>query len=256
MNLRDKPMLANDKLNVLHVTDPLGQSCHVGIHHETPAKLYRYTKRRFADDLLTRGRLRLGTLYEYSDREDLNESQRDICEGKAVYTFNAGEISPRTTQFYVTSMDRWLVCLSRKLDRELMVKMGHDSVVELDAIKFATIVADKLAFRSKVGSLRPVTYYADSRRAGSGLDPRVDFAHTRKSDNYAWQEEHRLCFERREDTNQLGGSLGRRMELGLQDRMKFFTDPNVGKKNIRRLEPLFVQDSRLAKIARDVTNEI
>jgi len=192
-----------------------------------PPPLFRYTKRAYAEDLLHRGKIRLGTLYEYKRIEDHAPMIGDEAEGvKSLYDnpafASAGGLprfarsvadrairnlptDPSTRVLFNqclfeevhTSPDRWVYCMSKRLGARVMHSMdpAYDTCVRIDYVRafFELICAELMRQRVITdGSRISECFYRDRVQhylRDDGRDPAV-----LKAAKYAAQEEVRFVF--------------------------------------------------------------
>ncbi len=179
------------------------------IEADVPKYLYRYMERQFADDLIGKGRIRFGTLFEYrhADASKLTEAQRDEFEGTHTFTgkgvVNGNEV-PMVAP--IVSYDCWMLCLSEVYDETLIherVFGKADCIVKIEAARFFEQLSRALVLFSDAASLRKVQYLKESDYQVSGLDlakpEEVPFVAIVKPwrEDYVRQREWRLTFDPR-----------------------------------------------------------
>src|SRR3984893_3245857 len=190
-----------------------------------PPPLFRYTKRAYAEDLVHRGKIRFGTLYEYKRIEDHAPMIGDE-DVKALYDTpafaSAGGLprfarsvadrairnlptDPSTRVLFnqclfeevYTSPDRWVYCMSKRLGARVMRSMdpAYDTCVRIDYVRaFFELIRAEL-MRQRVitdGSRISECFYRDRIQhylRDDGRDPAV-----LKAPKYAAQEEVRFVF--------------------------------------------------------------
>jgi len=172
------------------------------VETDIPRKLYRYTKKRFAEDLINNGRLRMGTLFGYRGGEALTEAQADEFEGTHTFT---GHSQGVIACAMVISLDNWILCLSAALNPAFLQDGSFgdaDCIVEIDTFGFCAELAAAMAHRCSSGMAVRIRYLdADDYDtgldfdipsnvpAGSSIKPNLE--------RYAGQEEWRLAFDPR-----------------------------------------------------------
>lgn len=232
--------------------------CWFGRFPGVPDYIYRYTSRRNADDLLTRGRLRLGTLTEYRRAEQkYNNAQRDQEEGSRRWTTKLAGVP---FQVDISSADTWIYCCSYEKSSKILNDFKVDAVVRIEVDGFSRELTRLMALHAEIGSVRNVEYMDHHTfMDGSEKAPLAMFS---KSLAFEDQREVRFCFERRGDNEkglrynhivrQLHGGFGpspppdKRAEI-----VEWMKNPLV-----EELKPIFVESKALCSLVTDVTDTI
>ena len=240
---------------IVDATNLFGQICVLQLCDGIPERLYRYTNRQNADDLIQNGRIRFGTLYSYLKDERMNTAQIDASEGLAVFPNDRFCFAGAPIAFAITSLDRWVLCLSDKLSKDLMRQFEADAVVRISGKGFYTELAKSMALRAEIGSLDKVTYVENVLNNDWNVSDHQAFAHMRKGASYAYQSEWRLNFEKRGGFKESAARNAELKRFGLQrpndmdELSKSRTNGNSGEV----LEPVFVTNKRLRQYVTDVT---
>jgi hypothetical protein len=138
--------------------------------------LYKYLKRSYADDLITRGTVRIGTLYEYRKIDLKNTARTDFMEGSQIFrvegsistsrpsagldyirrftNFQGSELSGDNAFVHeIGSPDCYLYCTTSSFDERAMSEFGDDACVRIiDPHAFFEIITAELARRALVKS--------------------------------------------------------------------------------------------------------
>lgn len=249
---------AADGVNAVNATNFAGQICTLQLCQGVPSALYRYAKREHADDLLIRGRLRLGTLFSYVRNKSLNSAQRDENEGWAYFHTAETLGLDGPVSFVATSADRWMLCLSDQISHEMMIAFGVDAVLRISGQGFFDLVAENMAVHSDIGSLDKVAYVGSATHDNMDVDPSLAFAHMQKPKNYEYQSEWRLNFERRGtyETSAIKNEVMNRFGLKQPNDVDWVKRSRTNGVSGETLSPVFVEDKRLSKFVTDVTSEV
>lgn len=191
-----------------------------------PPPLFKYAKRVYPDDLIRRGRIRVGTLHDYRKIEKYSPMIGDEQEGvkinyysPAVATldtlppFAAGIAvpalvslfgampDPATTAFINSSFTQpevsgncWLYCLSARLRKTVMNSMdaNYDSCVRIDWVEKFFRAVEQEMIRGKLaahGHIVPCVYGRYQHYTNRHLRPVA-----LKGQEYAIQEEVRFVY--------------------------------------------------------------
>lgn len=241
---------------IFDVTNVFGQSCVLQLYGGIPERLYRYTSRRNLDDLIQNGRVRLGTLFGYLKDERMNDAQRDANEGLALFPYDVFRFADAPIAFAVTSLDRWVLCLSDKLSRELMSKFEADAVACICGEGFYVELARSMALRAEIGSLDKVTYVENVLSNDWNVSEDRAFAHMRKGVKYAYQSEWRLNFEKRgafKKSTARNAELSR-FELKKPNDVDWLSRSRTNGNSGEVLDPVFVTNKHLRQYVTDVTH--
>jgi hypothetical protein len=158
--------------------------------------------------------------------------------------------------FAITSLDRWVLCLSEVLSLGLMNKFGADTIVCISGEGFYTELATSMALRAEIGSLDRVTYVEDTKSNEWNVNEAEAFAHMRKRVRYAYQSEWRLNFEKRgafDKSIAMNEQLDR-FRLKNPNDIDFLSKARTNGNSGELLDPVFVTNKQLRKYVTDVTH--
>lgn len=130
----------------------------VVLEQDTPKYLYKYTNRAFAESLVSRGSLRLGTIHDYRDGEQHCEGKHDPAEGAVTFT---GELkNGEKLALQIASRDSWIYCLSENCEPQLAKQFDptYDCIVRIHAREFFNSLSRHLSACADVAALRKVQY--------------------------------------------------------------------------------------------------
>ncbi len=167
---------------------PQGDSSTQNVVIHTPAEilakpLYKYTRRKYADDMVRKGHFKIGTLYEFLDVEKHGNAIGDAGEGRKVVYCQGDEIAGKKTSelpqflqeawfdgekkevtifpavgmtFGVESLRRnlYVYCTSETYSEDLMREFGCDACVEI--VNIAQFFVELTRELAKVRSILPV----------------------------------------------------------------------------------------------------
>ena len=141
------------------------------------SSLYKYMTNQFAEELLSAGSIKIGTLYEYWQEEKLGSEIGDTREAMAFCTVLKNDfdrvlsdadntstyatfvrrmiaetpgarMSERFGAYYMPA-DMYTFCSSAKLSTQLMKEFGYDACVEIfDVDRFVQVVSNGLVGRA------------------------------------------------------------------------------------------------------------
>lgn len=173
-----------------------------------PKYVYRYLDHeQYADDLVTRGTLKLGSLLKYRDREAYGDTRHDEKEGQAGFLskLDGGLFNGFPYQYSAISQDCWVLCTSLSCSNEVAKRFQSDFCVRITLRPFAIALAGAMAQRSDVGGAGIVRYsvYAGGENVVSSSRAKLLFARMHKRSTYLAEKELRIWFESRahRDTN-------------------------------------------------------
>lgn len=128
------------------------------IERDVPEYLYKYTRRCFADDLVRRGSLRLGTLFGYRDGDIHTAGQHDPHEG--TITFSGALPNGEKIAMPIFTRPKWMYCLTEIFNPKLLTSFHetYDTIVRIEAKPFFQLIAEALASEVNLSELRKVQY--------------------------------------------------------------------------------------------------
>ncbi|HBS5706301.1 hypothetical protein J8983_00780 [Klebsiella pneumoniae] len=192
--------------------------------------LYKYMEKKWADEFLKTGSLRVGTLYDFrkadhkpgvsDDQEGFAYSVFDVAEGKTfadmseverancglgtiipyslLGDLSQGGIGPNSNmQFIRTSTDMYVMCFSMSPNRSAMLKMGYDTCLKINNAEiFINQLTRKLRTRARMLYIAQQVDYSGKETSYSVVDCRYPFM-TKHAD-FAYQDEFRAVWKRRD----------------------------------------------------------
>jgi hypothetical protein len=199
------------------------------IFMNTEPKLYKFTKRKYAEELVRNGSIQIGTLHDFQNLEKHRAEVGDAQEGKRSTFIGPDEQG----QFHVDKLEilgstltnvnmsgnggmpiaimeatrqYYILCFSIKPDAEAMRRMGYDTCVQIDNPKlFCYIVTQAMITLGKTAPigrfhldfiryLDPVVYpvNAVNNKSYSGKHLPV---YLQKHPEFAYQNEARVVWE-------------------------------------------------------------
>lgn len=179
-----------------------------------PRPIFRYTSKKFAEDLLQKGEVYLSPLVKFIEDETLDVARRDEREGIATYSHKITGDSPlsdyQKTWFEEVGLNRQegvdyyfnnisishnkmlVYCVSHCFSSKIAQGFGADACVAIwEPTDFAGMIGKKLLGKHELGAVGRVIYNDkpfDYSRTGS-LPPMLV-----KSEFFSWQKEVRFLF--------------------------------------------------------------
>ena len=175
------------------------------IERDVPEYLYKYTRRCFADDLVQRGSLRLGTLLGYRDGGIHTAGQHDPHEGTV--TFCGSLPNGLKIAMAISTRPKWMYCLSELYAPKLLIAFhdSYDTIVRIEAKPFFQTISQAMMSEVSLSELRKVQYlqhdplqdhlYLDPWPLDQFGQPMEPCAAVVKSSLYKGQAEWRMTFE-------------------------------------------------------------
>lgn len=173
----------------------------VQIERDAPKYLYKFTKLEFAEDLVSKGSFRLGTIFEYRDSLSYAAGQHDEHEGavRVVGRLPSGYF----VQASIVTRPKWMFCVSSSSDPKLLPEFGADynAIVEIEARPFFRRLCEYMRAESDLAELRMVQYLTEEDlldfnfSENPGGDPILPCAATLKRRHFRIQDEWRITFE-------------------------------------------------------------
>lgn len=179
-----------------------------GAHYpaKAPTRLYKYIESRYVDAMLSRGTIRVGTLFEFRDREkhgpradpgentftnrsvlkrlDPESNDPSTAFERAVFRGAVGlppgasrvEISNNLFERRTDGGDAYVYCLADRYTAEIAEKFKTDACVEIvEPRRFTRALYECLADKVDWCGLGYVVYNADASQGGRSNDtPRLD----------------------------------------------------------------------------------
>lgn len=171
------------------------------IESDVPKYLYKYTKRSYANELVRKGNIFLGSLYGYGDKELHSAGRHDDLEGIFKTSFLNGSNIPVT--FPAVSLPTWIYCVSENKTPDLYDEFdpSYDTIVRIDSIPFMNNLWQATKSMCAIGTLRKIQYIPKNStvqprmprdKYGNALAPH---AVTMKRSVFSSQREWRMCLE-------------------------------------------------------------
>ena len=128
----------------------------------TKFPLFRYTKRKYFDEFIETGKIRLNTLFYFTDHEKLHPKIGDKFEGQVIFNAreNDGHIDGMPVMAYGSSVNRYLLSLSSDRVSEFENMVEYDCCFEVNSFQFFIEIAKACRDNWFVGWVGPVHYIA------------------------------------------------------------------------------------------------
>lgn len=156
--------------------------------------IYKFTKRKYAEQLKANGVLRLSTLHEFQDQKIYGDMQSDKSEGfiSPVHDRSVPPEGMHGTWHTTLCLNQWMFCATKDPDIVLGEGFNYDCRMEITSPKFFEAITNAMGGRIVAACIQEVEYY-DKRYPYYGAPDM--FAGFTKDILYKSQEEVRCFWE-------------------------------------------------------------